>query len=414
MDKIILHCDLNNFFASCACIADPALSLVPMAVCGDPESRHGIVLAKNTKAKKMGVTTGEPIFQARQKCPEMRVVKPDYPLYMDYSQRVKKIYERYSGHIEPFSIDECWLDVTPVITAASFGEKTAWHIKETIKKETGLTASVGVSWNKIYAKLGSDMKKPDAVTVLNRQNYRQKIWPLKAGDLLYVGRVTEKKLASVGILTIGQIAEAPVSFLRSLLGKNGEMLHHFANGMDRAAVCSVAHDYAFMGIGNSMTTARDLTTAQNVKAVFYYLAEMVGWRLRKKNVRGGVLCIYIRDRTLKSITRQKKLPVPTAISGEILKEAMRLFDENWNVRTRPVRSLGIRMTALDPINASRQLCFFDPAQKIKQEALEYAKDYIRSRYGGDAIVRALLLKQPVKSKHAKELHIVHPLSYFRA
>ncbi len=412
MDRTILHCDLNNFFVSASCIGRPELSHVPVTVCGDASQRHGIVLAKNQLAKRAGVKTGQPIWQAAQLCPGMVTLRPDYPLYMQISKTVRAIYDRYTGQIEPFGIDECWLDITSFHPHASFAERTANEIRETVKKETGLTVSVGVSWNKIFAKMGSDYKKPDAVTVIDRGNYRRIVWPLPAGDLLCIGRATRARLEKAGILTIGDVACAPAMLLKALLGQNGLMLHTFATGMDDSPVKAVDHEMTVKGIGNSMTTVRDLKTEAEVREAFLILSDMVASRARKKGLQGKTIAIWLRDSKLEWITRQTVLPRPTYISDEIAQCAMKLYRANWDACARPIRAIGVRITALTPIEKHTQLSFFD-AHRQRMQSLEFAKDDIMRRFGPEALTRASLLCPQVIERHAKELHEVHPISYFQ-
>lgn len=412
MDRVILHCDLNNFFVSASCRERDDLRNVPVTVCGDVSQRHGIVLAKNQLAKRAGVKTGQPIWQAAQLCPGMVTLAPDYQLYMQLSKTVRSIYERYTGQIEPFGIDECWLDITPFRLRTGFAESTANEIRETVKKETQLTISIGVSWNKIFAKMGSDYKKPDAVTVIDRDNYRRILWPLPAGDLLCIGRATRARLEKAGIVTIGDVACAPTMLLKALLGQNGLMLHMFATGMDDSPVKPVDHESTVKGIGNSMTTVRDLTTESEVHEAFLILADMVASRARKKGLQGKTVCIWLRDNTLESITRQVVLPRPTYISDEIAQCAMKLYYANWNAQARPIRAIGVRITMLSPIEKYTQLNFFD-MRRQKLQSLEFAKDDILRRFGPDALTRASLLRPQVVERHAKELHEVHPISYFQ-
>jgi len=412
MDRVILHCDLNSFFASASLLKRPDLKSRAVAVCGDASKRHGIVLAKNQPAKRAGVRTGEVIWKAKQLCPDIVMLPADYPLYMEMSKEVTKIYERYTGRIEPFGIDECWLDITPRRTSKSYGFDMAHNIRRTIKKETGLTVSVGVSWNKIFAKLGSDYRKPDAVTEISRQNYKELAWSLPSSDLIYVGRATRKKLERVGINTIGDIAKSPRPFLKSLLGKNGLTLHDFASGNDTSPVQSVDHTYAVKGIGNSMTTVHDLTCDNDVMQALLILSEMVAYRARKKRLQGSVLGIYLRDKNLSHITRQMSLTRSTFIADEIVKYAMILYRANWDASKRPIRSIGVRLTRLSPIGKYTQMSFIDP-KRIYMQNLEFAKDDIVRRFGKTAITRASLMKTTVAEANPKEQHVVHPLSFFR-
>jgi DNA polymerase-4 len=411
-EPVILHCDLDHYFASVSLLSHPELAGKPVAVCGDPEKRHGIVLAKNPMAKKFGVTTGETVNEAMRKCPYLNILAPDYPLYMEYSERVRGIYTRYTGHIESFGIDECWLDITPFKQTPGIGETTAHAIQQAVSGETGLSVSIGVSWNKIFAKLGSDMHKPSGITIINRENYRTSVWSLPVDDLMFVGRATKRKLFAVGITTIGELANAPVDFLRSLFGKNGITLHEFANGSDLSPVKQVDHETDMKGIGNSMTTVADLTNHEEVKEALYIIAEMVSRRMVRHHVCGRVVSIFLRDNRLSSLTRQKKLNRGVFVSGELAEEAMKLYYQHWDISSRPIRAIGIRVSGLAPLHQFRQLSFFDDLSAIKREDMEFAKERIREKYGYDCIQRALLLRHTVREKNPAEQHIVHPVSYF--
>lgn len=414
MEKLILHCDLNNFFATASLIDMPHLHKVPVAVAGDRSKRHGIILAKNMPAKLKGVKTAEPIWKSMQKCPNLTIIPPDYQLYMKYSDIVKDIYYRYTGNIEPFGIDECWLDISAYKKDIDYGIKMAYEIKDVVKKETALTLSIGVSFSKIFAKLGSDYKKPDAVTPISKENYRSIVWPLPCEDLLGVGRATKKKLNKIAITTIGDLATASPAVLKRLLGKNGLMLKDFANGKDNSMVKSVEHDFGFKGIGNSMTTARDLVCDRDVFSAFLMLAEMVSKRMRAKGVCCNLIAVYLRDNKLEHITRQRQLENPTFISDEIAKISLDLYKANWDAEKRPIRSLGIRTSGFIPINHTSQVSFFDPVERKKKESLEFAKDKIIKKFGKGSITRATFMSEETpKEKHRKELHEVHPLSFFR-
>lgn len=414
MQNLILHCDLNNFFATASLVGHPELQSVPVAVAGDPDKRHGIILAKNMPAKQKGVRTAEPIWKSMQKCPNLTILKPDYPLYIQYSDRVKDIYSRYTGNIEPFGIDECWLDISGYQNTFADGTRIAHEIKDTVKREIGLTLSIGVSFSKVFAKLGSDYKKPDAVTTITHDNYRTLVWPLPAEDLICVGRATKNKLNKIAVTTIGDLATVPETILKRLLGKNGLMLRDLANGIDDSLVKAVDHDFGFKGIGNSMTTVRDLVCDRDVFTAFLLIAEMVSARMRAKDVSAGCICIYLRDNQLAHITRQRTLLSPTFVSDEIAAVAMDLYHSNWNIDLRPIRSVGIRATDFVPILHTEQLSFFDCAEVKKKEALEFAKDRITEKFGKHAVVRATFMDEATpKEQNDQHLHDVHPLSFFR-
>lgn len=379
-----------------------------MAVGGDPENRHGIILTKNEIASKYGLTVGEPLWKARQKCPDLVVVPPNYPLYLRFSALARKIYEDYSEFIEPFGLDECWIDVTG---SEKSGEEIAHEIRKRVKSQLGITVSVGVSFNKVFAKLGSDYKKPDAVTVIDESNYKDIAWSLPCGDLLMVGRSAQKKLNAYGINTIGDLADTDVAVLKSLFGKNGEMLHSFANGTECSPVRHKDEISDVKSVGNSTTAPRDLVNEEDVKTVFRVLCESVSTRLREKGLKGRVVTIYVRDKELSSFSRQMKIPANTDISTEIFYYAMKLFCTNyfWN---KPIRSLGVSVSDFDI--TYEQFDFEKTVEnREKQERLETAVDSLRRRFGNYCIGRACQLKDTELSKfNPHEEHIIHPVGFF--
>jgi len=254
MSRTILHVDLNNYYASVECLYRPEIRDKPVIVCGDIEARHGIVLAKNYPAKALGVKTGEAIWEAKQKCPGLVAVQADFSKYMRFSKLARKIYADYSDKIEAFGIDENWMDVSGTEKIFGTGPEIANTIRQRLRDELGLTGSVGVSWNKIFAKLGSDMKKPDATTIITKENFHQNVWPLPVGELLYVGRATRRKLANRAIFTIGDLANRDINDLKLLLGVWGETLWHFANGLDSAPVRQSGEESIVKSVGNSTTS----------------------------------------------------------------------------------------------------------------------------------------------------------------
>lgn len=408
MKRCVLHIDCNKFYASVECLYRPELRDKPMAVGGDPENRHGIILTKNEIASKYGLTVGEPLWKARQKCPDLVVVPPNYPLYLRFSALTRKIYEDYSEFIEPFGLDECWLDVTG---SEKSGEEIAHEIRKRVKSQLGITVSVGVSFNKVFAKLGSDYKKPDAVTVIDESNYKDVAWSLPCGDLLMVGRSAQKKLNAYGINTIGDLADTDVAVLKSLFGKNGEMLHSFANGTECSPVRHKDEISDVKSVGNSTTAPRDLVNEEDVKTVFRVLCESVSTRLREKGLKGRVVTIYVRDKELSSFSRQMKIPANTDISTEIFYYAMKLFCTNyfWN---KPIRSLGVSVSDFDV--TYEQFDFEKTVEnREKQERLETAVDSLRRRFGNYCIGRACQLKDTELSKfNPHEEHIIHPVGFF--
>ena len=396
-DRIILHCDLNNFFASVECLYHPELKGLPVAVGGSVEKRHGIILAKNQLAKSFGVKTAEPIWQAKAKCANLIIIPPDMKKYVRYSEMVREIYERYTDAIEPFGIDECWLDITGSMLLLGDGEHIASEIRKTVRTELGLTVSIGVSWNKIFAKLGSDMKKPDATTMITRENYKDLVWPLPVEDLLFVGRKTEKQLKRIGICTIGRIAVLDEAFLKKEFGKWGGTLWAFANGFDDSPIDKNRANVQAKGIGNSTTTPQDIHSYEDAKAVFVPLAESVARRLRESGLRGRTVAISLRDCDLECIERQRTMETATCVSGDLIAAAMGLLGENWHPGvSKPLRSMGIRVTSLEESASPVQLSFFDSSLKTgKQESVEKAIDLIREKFGDDAVMRALMVKKDV-------------------
>ena len=411
MGRVILHCDLNNFYASVECLYRPELKNKPVAVCGESELRHGIVLAKNQIAKSYGIQTGDVIWQALKKCPNLVILKPNFPLYIRFSKLVQQIYSEYTDLIEPFGIDECWLDVTESTKILGSGRKIAYEIKERIKTELGLTVSVGVSFNKVFAKLGSDYKKPDAVTVITKENFKQIVWPLPAKDLLYVGSATEKKLSSRAIYTIGDIAKSSPEYLKRILGKWGEVLWIFANGLDTTPVTPPLFEDNIKGIGNSITLPRDLTCYEDAEYVIRMLSESVAQRLRQQYLKCYTVQVWIRDSFLFSITRQEKLKNPTFLAREISQKAFEIFKKHWNFKNS-IRSLGVRALDLVCANSFYQL-EFDSLKKLKLEQLEKAIDQIRRRFGQSAVLPAILL---TKSDLPCEIPLhnkIHPVAFFK-
>lgn len=413
MERTILHSDLNSFYASVECFCNPKIRHLPVAVGGDQEARHGIILAKNLIAKAYGVTTGEAIWQARQKCKELVVIPANFERYLKYSKLVKEIYAEYTDQTESFGIDENWLDVTDSVGLFGSGEVIANEIRHRVFSELGLTVSVGVSFNKIFAKLGSDIKKPDATTVISRDNYKSVVWKLPVSDLLYVGRSTTNKLHRYGIKSIGDLANCSIDYLHSWLGKWGIVLHRFANGLDNSPVAKNGAESYIKSIGNSTTTSRDLTRVEEVKAVFYMLSESVAARLREQKLKCTTVQIYIRDKKLISCERQARLEYPTFLTNEIAEKAMEIFLTKYQFK-EPLRSIGVRGTNLVNKDTVLQLNLFTDIKKYdKQEQLEQTIDEIRGRFGYHVIKRGILLEdKSLTSLNAKEENVIHPLNYF--
>lgn len=386
-DRIILHCDLNNFFASVSLLSNPTLYDLPVAVCGSTEQRHGIVLAKNEIAKKYGVKTAEAVWEAKQKCPELVTLEPDYQKYYEYSRAAQKIYQRYTDLIEPFGIDECWLDVTGSTMLFGSGEQIAEKIRKDIKNELGVTISVGVSFNKIFAKLGSDMKKPDAVTLITRENFRQKVWRLPVSDLLFVGKSTAQKLNENGVFTIGDITKCEDSMLTRLLGKNGLVLKMHALGNDNSPVTPESPEDMPKSIGRSITPPKDITTPEKVWKIYLEIAEDISQKLHTKGLYAYTVQIHTRNTNLKVKEYSKTLQNPLNTSLLIAREGMKLFMQNYNWDL-PLRSVGLRVINLKSENIAFQQDFFgNDKDDEKQEKIENSILNLREKFGNNSIKR---------------------------
>lgn len=412
MERVILHSDMNNCYANIELLHHPELRGKPLAVGGDPEARHGIVLAKDQLAKKAGVKTGMALWQARQVCPEIQFIPPHMDLYLRFSRLAHEIYSEYTDLQEAFGVDESWLDVTNSCTIKGDGVTIANEISRRIKFELGITVSIGVSWNKIFAKLGSDYKKPDAITAITKDNYQEIVWKLPVGDLLYVGSATRRKLNELGIRTIGDLAKADSRILAHRLGKMGYVLSAFANGEDETPVSRENTHAPIKSIGNSTTTPRDLVDETDVSIIVMLLAESVSARLRENHFKGDVVEISVRDNELYSVTRQRKISMPTNITGEISTVAMQLFRENYRWQ-KPIRSIGVRVADLVMEDCPVQLDLFHSQEyREKQHRLDVALDEIRRRFGFYSVQRGIMYTdRRLASLNAKEDNIVHPHGY---
>lgn len=429
MERIVIHSDLNNFYASVERKLRPELKGVPLAVGGNKEERKGIVLAKSEEAKKFGVKTGEALWQARKKCPDLVVVPPNFPEYMKYSRMARAIYARYTDLIEPYGIDECWLDITrstkifPEFDGEKYvGEGEERHfspqflhflgdtLREQVKSELGLTVSVGVSFNKVFAKLGSDLKKPDGTTVISVLDYKKKIYPLPVEDLLYVGRATAEKLKRCGLTTIGALACAPDGFLHDMLGKAGDMLVKYSRGQDDEPVRSADDSGELKSIGNSLTYPHDLTRVSEVRMNLYVLAESVAARLREADLgRADTVHLWVRDSSLQSFGVQKKVR-PTVLCGEIAEHAFDLFRQKVRPPFR-VRALGITVSGFD--GGSTQLTFDEvDGNYAKRERAERAVDAIRKKYGYSTVQRGITAEDPDAAHNdIKGSHLIKPARF---
>ena len=408
MEQRILHVDCNKFYASVECSLNPELRDKPVAVGGNEASRHGIVLTKNEIAARYGIATGETLWSARRKCPELVTVPPHFPLYHKYSGMVRDILREYTPLVEPFGLDEAWLDVTgcgrPAVEIAD-------EIRRRVKEELGITVSVGVSFNKTFAKLGSDYKKPDAVTVFSRENYRELVWPLAAGELIYVGRATRKKLEERFIFTIGDVARADPELLHALLGKWGPALHAIANGRDSQPVVPAEQAAGVQSVSNGMTTPRDLTDDRDVQRVLMVLAESVGRRMREQHLVGKTVELQLRDNQLNTRSHRVTLNHYIQATGDIEAAAYDLFKNAYRWQ-RPLRSVTIGVSSLEPEDTPTQLDMTDSTRREKREQLDRAVDGLRERFGDKCIRRAILLEDPdLTGDSLYETHTVHPTGF---
>ncbi len=390
MDRIILHCDLNNFYASVECVKNPLLFGKPVAVCGNIEDRHGIVLAKSQSAKMCGVKTGDTISEAKRKCKNIIFVLTDFDAYYEYSQKVKDIYKRYSDLIEPFGMDECWLDVTNSKRIFGDGEIIADIIRKTVKRETGLTISVGVSFNKVFAKLGSDMKKPDAITVISKENFKEKIWNLPARELLFVGRRTSKTLEKFGIETIGDIANSHPSLMKKILGKNGFDLWLYANGADTSPVSHINDKIIPQSVSRGITCIESLRSVAEGERVVAELSAQVSKALRREELLCLGVQIAVKNENLTVHQYSASLPFPTRNSKEIFQTTRNLLEgHKW---TTNIRSLTVRTYNLVSENNIQQLTVdYDIVSHEKQEKVEEALNDIKYKYGVDSVFNSCRL-----------------------
>lgn len=385
--RTILHSDCNNFYASVECVFSPELRGKPIAVCGDPAERHGIVLAKSDAAKKCGIKTGEAIWMARQKCPELLVVPPCGEKYVRFSHMMRDIYAEYTNQIEPFGLDESWLDVS-----GQDGVAIASALRRRAREELGITLSVGVSFNKIFAKLGSDMHKPDATTVISPGNYREKIWPLPASDLLFIGRATMRRLYSYGLNTIGDIVHSNPGTLRALFGKNGDTLYNYAAGRDDTPVMPVDQTDDIKSVGNSTTPAFDICDMEDARRILYLLCDSVAERMRKKGFRCQTVTLWLRDTALNTMTHQMRLPRPTDLSEVLIQTSVKLLRESWP-GDHPLRSLGVQGGDLLMTQDGLQLSLLRDQNIHRHAILEKTADTLHSRFGAEALYRGILLRQ---------------------
>jgi DNA polymerase-4 len=413
-DRVIFHIDINHCYAQIEEMKYPHLRDVPMAVGGHEEKRHGIILAKNDLAKAAHVLTGESLREARQKCPELLIIPPAYDDYIYYTGLVKDIYRQYADHVESFGLDEAWIDYTDSQKLYGDPVDTAYRIQERVLKEIGLTVSVGISWNKAFAKLGSDMKKPSGMTVITRENYRELVWPLPVGDLLYVGPATLRKLQARGVMTIGDLAGYPRGILHHDLGIAGDMIQMFARGEDPSPVEAAGAEAPIKSVGNSMTLVHDVHTFEEVKPVFWMLCEAVASRARDAGMEGNTVFVSMRTDKLAWAGRQMKLERPTAVSDEIMAAVELLVHMMWHEKV-PIRAVGVTLAGLQEASSFRQLSLFEDNSRYETaRRCDLAMDEIRSRYGFDSVKRmCTIVDRKLTDFNVKADHTVHPVGYFQ-
>ncbi|MDO5295443.1 MAG: DNA polymerase IV [bacterium] len=433
--RTILHSDLNSFFASVEIALNPSLRGKAVAVCGSQEDRHGIVLAKSEPAKRAGIKTGMANWQAQQLCPQLIIVHPHYDQYKKYSEIVRHIYQRYSNLVEPYGMDECWIDVSASQLIGSDGLQIAEDIRQTVKKETGLTVSIGISFTKSFAKLGSDMKKPDAITVLSPQNFREKVWPLPVNELIFVGRATTHKLRQYGIRTIGALAQAPCEFVQRLLGQNGLKLWQAANGLDASRVMPMDFCAPIKSLSHGTTCTADLRSEQEIWQLILYLMQKLGAKLLSHNLRAYGVSLCIRDSNLLFHSYQCSLSTPTQNPAVLSRACWQLFQSHYHWPA-PVRALTVGATKLSSALLPYQLSLFEPLAEEspncsptssglssrlipvqpsisaeRQDAFCQAVEQIRQKFGAHAIRPAVLLsslplpKIPNESQMPSQMYI---------
>ena len=397
MERIILHCDCNSFFASVEAAMNPAYKNVPMAVCGRTEDRRGIVLAKNELAKRCGIETAETVYSAKKKCPNLVICDPHHDKYAEYSKRVNKIYQEYTDLVEPFGIDESWLDVTASQRIFGDGMAIAEQIRERVKREIGMTVSIGVSFNKVFAKLGSDYKKPDAITEISRENFRDIVFPLPVSDLLFVGKKTAQLLATMGIRNVGNLAATSKELLKMKLGKAGEMLYNYANGLDDSPV-EVPIEDNVKSISNGLTFKHDLLTRDESKVGIEFLSEEIGRKLRSKSMKCATVALTIKDVYLRSIQRQRTLREHTDITREIADVAYAILCDEW-VENKPIRMLTVSVSGLIESSSSFvQMDLFDDVDegvRERERKREETVDEIRARFGEAAISTGAIINSDI-------------------
>ena len=408
----ILHIDLNNFYASVECVQNPTLREKNVAVTGAEEDRHGIILAKSKEAKALGIKTGMTIWQAKKLAPDLITITANFPLYLKYSNIVRKVFEKYTDFIEPFGIDESWIDVTDSLKIFKSAKEIALKIIEEINKTTGLTVSVGISYNKVFAKLGSDLAGINEIIEIDENNFKSIVWPLPCENLLYVGKATKKKLNHFNIFTIGDLANYNKTLLEKKLGKWGSYLHDFANGKEASPVRQMQLSPPVKSVGNSMTNYKDITNEEELKVVLFLLSESVVSRLRDLGATSfSVIHVGITKTNLESEHFQKKLNNPVLISTILAKEALKLLNKNFNFEIF-IRAVSVSVSNINFVENEKQLEIFDNSKLQKLEKLEKVANKIQKKHGNTKFKKAIILEDDKLSNlDIKEEHIIHPESF---
>lgn len=412
-ERVILHSDINHCYAQIEEMKYPELRHVAMAVGGDEEERHGIILAKNDIAKTYKIKTGETLREAKAKCPHLIILSPNYEEYIFYTEQVKSIYRRYSDKVESFGLDEAWIDVSASISLFGDGKAIAKAIQVSVWEELGLSVSIGISYNKIFAKIGSDMHKHMGLVEIKRETYKKMIWPLPIGDLFYVGRATKQKLEYYSIDTIGILANLPIGWMKDHFGKMGELIWWFANGEDVSQVALSSHKEPVKSVGNAITAPKDICSFEEAKIIYYVLVESVASRLREQGLQGNVIRISLRSTALTWFSRQRTITRSTNIAKEIMAVVLELLRKHYTFK-QPLRTIGVCVSGIESDSIFTQMnLFISEEERLQQKELEETVDRIRARFGSDKVKRcAMLLDTKLTDFNPKEDHIIHPVGFF--
>ncbi|MBQ1289397.1 MAG: DNA polymerase IV [Erysipelotrichaceae bacterium] len=416
MKRTIVHADLNHCYAQIEEMKFPALRDVPMAVGGHEESRHGIILAKNDKAKAYGIKTAETLRDAYKKCPELLIIHPNYGDYMYYTEKVKDIYREYSDRVESFGLDEAWIDLTHTVSLFGDPIKTAKIMQERVYSELGLSVSMGISFNKVFAKLGSDLDKRKGFTVISEDNYLEMTEDLSVDSLIFIGGATTKKLAELGITTIGELRRADPVILQRRFGKNGPLIWHYACGHENSPVKRSGETRERKSISHGITAVRDLQNAEDLHMILIVLCEAIAAKLRQEKLEGQVVSLFLRDNELYACSVQKKMSHPTDLAEEIVKNCELLMKQKYPERRFPEKPLRTVSVAVSNLRSKNELFLCDllgvEKERKREETLESTMEAIRDHYGPEKVCRlAILMDRKLTDFHPKEEHLIHPESW---